>query len=390
MMRLTLVISSLQCGGAERVMTNMANYWAAKQWKITLLTFDDGAIPPFYRLDSRIRHISLNIAGDSASVASAVRNVVNRVCALRRTIRKSRPDAVISFMDKTNVTTLLATRGLNLPVIISERVDPAMRPISKLWTRLCRITYPAADLTVVQSEAALNYFSARLRARTQVIPNPVQSPPAYRRPKSAAQSSLISVGRLEQQKGFDLLLKAFARVKDRHSGWTLTILGEGRKRGELESLINQLGIGDRALLPGRVDDVYEQLLQADLFVMPSRYEGFPNALCEAMSCGLPAISTDCPSGPRFIINDRVDGLLVPNEDVTALADAMDRLMGSETERNRLAARAPEIASRFGLEKVMEIWERALAQVIRHRRTDPIESHQLLASKSKHQVRVEHS
>jgi GalNAc-alpha-(1->4)-GalNAc-alpha-(1->3)-diNAcBac-PP-undecaprenol alpha-1,4-N-acetyl-D-galactosaminyltransferase len=377
-MQLTLVISSLQGGGAERVMTNMANHWAAKQWNITLLTFDDGAIPPFYKLDSRVRHIPLAVARQSENIQSALRNSVNRVWALRRAICDSRPDAVISFMDKTNVATLLATRGSNVPVIASERIDPGRQPIGKLWERLRRVTYTWADLIIVQSDAALKYFPASLQARAQVIPNPVLLPPRYRSSKAVNNSLLISVGRLDHQKGFDLLLRAFASVRERHNEWALTILGEGPKRRELESLKNELGLDECVFLPGRVEDVYQHLAQADLFVMPSRYEGFPNALCEAMSCGLPAISTDCPSGPRDIINDGINGILVANEDVTSLAEAMDRLMGSEVERNRLAERAFEVTSRFALEKIMELWEDALVLVKWQRQATPIASRRLLA------------
>jgi GalNAc-alpha-(1->4)-GalNAc-alpha-(1->3)-diNAcBac-PP-undecaprenol alpha-1,4-N-acetyl-D-galactosaminyltransferase len=378
-MQLTLVISSLQGGGAERVMTNMANYWAAKQLKVTLLTFDDGAIPPFYTLDSRVRHIPLAVARQSETKATALRNIVNRVWSLRRAIRDSQPDAVISFMDKTNVTTLLATRGSNVPVIVSERIDPRMQPLDKSWERLRRLMYAWANLIVVQSEPALKYFPDSLQARAQVIPNPVLPAPAYRDSKGV-NKSLISVGRLDHQKGFDLLLRAFASVRDRHGEWSLTILGEGPKRRELESLKNELGLNECVFLPGRVEDVYQRLAQADLFVMSSRYEGFPNALCEALSCGLPSISTDCPSGPREIINDGINGLLVANEDVAALAEAMDRLMESEVERNLLAKRAPEVTIRFGIEKVMEVWTDALVRVTWQRQPAPIASCQLLADK----------
>ena len=363
-----MVISSLQGGGAERVMTIMANYWAAAGWSITLLTLDDGAAPLSYALDSRVRHIPLAVAEHSGNTLTALRNGFRRLRALRRGLRQSRPDAILSFMDITNVTTILATRGMGVPVIVSERSDPACNFPGRTWSRLRQLVYPLADAVVVQSQGAMDYFSPKVQLRARIIPNPVLSA----QPSNATLSmqlprpALVAMGRLVQAKGFDLLLRAFAQLKDQRHDWTLVILGDGPLRAELESLRNQLGLEQRVLMPGRVSNPYDALKQSDLFVMSSRYEGFPNALCEAMSCGLAVICTDCPSGPREIIRDGIDGLLVANEDVTALAKAMDSLMGNETERVRLGERATEVTKRFALSEVMRLWEDALVAVCAER------------------------
>ena len=368
-MRLTLIISSISPGGAERALSTMANYWAEKRWKITLLTFDDGSIPSFYDLDPRINHISLGIAGVSTNMIAGLFNNLKRIYVLRHAISVSKPDAVISFMDKNNVITLLATRGQKVPVVVSERVDPALYSIGRFWEQLRLWTYPCADHVVVQSERALAYFPPKVQARSTVIPNPVEPIPEGKTSSGdlLVKPSIVGMGRFVRQKGFDLLIKAFARLKDRYSNWTLTILGDGDLRMQLESLRAELGLENRVHLPGIVKNPHKILKQADIFVFPSRYEGFPNALTEAMACGLPVISTDCPSGPREIIRDGVDGVLVPPEDVDALAVAMDRLMSDEAERNRLASRAMEVSERFGLEKVMGMWEEVLNRVIKERR-----------------------
>jgi GalNAc-alpha-(1->4)-GalNAc-alpha-(1->3)-diNAcBac-PP-undecaprenol alpha-1,4-N-acetyl-D-galactosaminyltransferase len=361
---LTLIIPSLGCGGAERVMTIMANYWARRRWEITLLTLCDRSTRPFYELDAGVRYEALGLMNDSGGILEAARNNIKRIYTLRRAVRRSNPDAVISFLDTTNVLTLLATRGLGIPVIVSERIDPASNAIGKAWKHLRNRAYPMADLLVVQSGAALDYFSQAVRSRARIIPNPVLPPrqDGVHCDLKANGPLVVAMGRLEEQKGFDLLLKAFAKLRDGHPKWRLMILGEGPLRHELEGLSRELGLAGRVDMPGRVKDPHRILKQADLFVLPSRFEGFPNALCEAMACGLPAISSDCPTGPRDIIRDKLDGLLVPNENVNALALAMDRLMGNEMIRKQYAFHAPQVINRFGLESVMQMWEEAVGEV----------------------------
>ena len=360
-MRLTLVIWSLSCGGAERVLSRMANHWAARGREVTLLTFD-GSEPPFFELHPAVRHRPLDLTMSRASV----RGLTKLLRILRRAIRESAPRAVISFMDHTNVLVLLATRGLGLPVIVMEQTSPAHRAIGRKWNVLRRWTYPWATRLVVLHRDVLQYFAAPVRRKGRVVPNPVAAPPAARAaPRGRRRPNTVAaMGRLGPEKGFDVLLRAFADVAPECPEWSLVIWGEGGLRGELERLRDELGLGGRAFLPGRTREPFGKMRQADLFVLSSRREGFPNVLCEAMACGLPVVSVDCPFGPGRIVRDGIDGLLVPPGDPRALADAMRRLMRDAPGRRRLAARAPEVVERFSLEKVMRAWDEVLREALR--------------------------
>ncbi len=364
-MRLTLVISSLRCGGAERVFSLLANYWAEHRQDVTLLTRASGEAP-FYRLHPAVIHRALGYAPEYRNALVGLFRNLRRIWVLRRAIRDSRSDVVISFVDQTNVLTLIATRGLGIPVIVSERVNPAFYDIGTVWNRLRRLAYPLTDALVCQTPAVRSQFRW-IRGKVEVIPNPAVLPATIKKddgsvPSGGDKRLIVAMGRLGKQKGFDLLLRAYQAVSSHHPDWSLTILGEGPLRRELEEQIERLGLAGRVELLGRVSDPFAVLRKASLFVLSSRFEGFPNSLLEAMACGLPVVSFDCPSGPREIIRDEVDGVLVPREDVNALAAALDRLMANPAERERLAKRAPEVLERFGMEEIMGMWNKLIAQV----------------------------
>ena len=332
---------------------------------MTILTADDGRRPSLYPLHPAVCWVPLGLQGASGNLLQALWRNFGRLAQLRRAIRSLHPDLVVSFLDTLNVKCLLATRGLGIPTLVSERTDPHGRSIGPAWTALRRLTYPWSHGLVVQSRHALGYFPPRLRAKGMVIPNPVLAAPAGGRAGSRdGRFRVVTLGSLRRVKGHDLLIAAFARIAAEFPLWDLVIYGEGPDRAELAAQIRVLGLEGRAQLPGSTAQAGERLLEADLFVLPSRTEGFPNALAEAMACGLPVVSFDCASGPSELIRPGVDGVLVPPLDVPGLARAMADLMAAPAERARLASRAPEVAERFSLERVLALWEEALRRASR--------------------------
>jgi len=368
MKRITLVIPSLACGGAERNLSMMANYFATHGSNVTLITLA-AAETDFFQLHPQIERVALNLLRVSTGVWDALKSNWQRLRRLRQAIKNSQPETVISLMDRTNTLTLLATIGLTIPVIVMEQTDPRQRDIGWLWHRLRRWLYPRASAIVVLTEELrewANQFVSR-EEKIHVIPNPVaisEQTTEAALSRVANKCVLAGMGRLVPSKGFNLLLRAFAQCANQHPEWTLTIFGEGEERRHLEMLAADLKISSCVNLPGLTPNPMRSLSGADLFVMTSQYEGFPLSLLEAMACGVPVISFDCPTGPRQIIREGVDGLLIPLGDIDTLAAAMHRLMSDQSARERMGQRAKEVIDRFGLEQVMRLWEKTLARVKR--------------------------
>jgi len=198
-----------------------------------------------------------------------------------------------------------------------------------------------------------------IKIKGRVIPDLIAAPEPenqVRHKQETDKRVIVGMGRLVPQKGFDLLLDAFARIFQRHPQWSVEIIGGGPLKQELEKRAEDLKISGKVHFAGEISNPFPALSQADLFVFSSRFEGFGLALCEAMACGLPVVSFDCASGPGDIVRHGVDGILVPPQDVEALATAMDRLMSDVAERERLASRAPEVLVRFSRDRILTLWQ----------------------------------
>jgi GalNAc-alpha-(1->4)-GalNAc-alpha-(1->3)-diNAcBac-PP-undecaprenol alpha-1,4-N-acetyl-D-galactosaminyltransferase len=359
--RLTLVVPSLELGGAEHVVAQMANHWAALGDQVTVITLSSAA-GDTYSLRTEVTRIALNAMHESRGAIEAVSHNLARIRLLRAAIARSAPETVISFTNRMNVLTVLACRPLGVDIVISERIDPSRYAIGRAWSWLRRRVYPSARALVVQTDRVRLQMLGIMRGRPiYVIPNAVftaATTSSVTRDSDGARW-IVGVGRLTSQKGFDLLIEAFSQIAERHPDWSLKILGQGPARETLEQLIAAKKLVGRVILAGWKKDPAADLRQGELFVLSSRFEGFPNALLEAMACGLAAISFDCESGPAEIIRDGVDGLLIPSEDTVALAAAMERLITDEPLRRRLGSEALRVGERFGVEQYFQRWEAVL-------------------------------
>lgn len=368
-MKLLIYLHSLESGGAERVAANLANHWAAKGWEVTIATVETTA-RDFYQLHPGVRRIGFGLGGESRGLLQALTRNAARIRHLRQALRELRPDAALAMMTNANVILALACRGLpQFCAVGSEHIYPAQVSLGPIWDWLRRTHYrglhAVAALTPECAEWIMRHTSAR---QAPVIPNaagwplavqePVLDPASLCRPQ---RRILLGVGRLADQKNFPLLIDVFARLAPRHPDWDLVILGAGPQHEALQAQANAHGLAGRAFLPGVVGNLGQWYACADMYVMSSRFEGFPNTLAEALAHGLPAVSFDCDTGPRDIIRHGVDGLLVPVDNRDALEQALERLMVDDALRAQMAQRAVEARDRFSMERVAGMWESLFAQ-----------------------------
>jgi glycosyltransferase involved in cell wall biosynthesis len=360
--RVAFAFSSLRGGGIQRVMLTLAAGFLARGFKVDLLIVD-----PRGELESAV-------PSDARIVDLRARRSLHALPALARYLRRERPAAALASQTPLNLLTLLARRLAGVPtrLVLSEHIDlDAVLQHAATWKeRLfpvgARWFYPKADALVVVSRGAAARFAQATGlspSLATVIYNPVVTPALFEQAAvpldhpwlaGGGPPVIVSAGRLTRQKDHDTLLRAFALVRQRRRA-RLLLLGEGEERANLEALGDQLGIRSDVQLPGFVANPFAYMARARLFVLSSRWEGFGNVLVEAMACGVPVVSTDCPSGPAEILQDGVFGRLAAVGDSRSLADAMLQTL----QEPSAPARARQRALEFSVERAVEHYLRVM-------------------------------
>jgi glycosyltransferase involved in cell wall biosynthesis len=370
-MKILIFIHSLLGGGAERVTTNLANQWAAHGDDVTIVTVSS-VDTDFYKVSSAVKRIGLNLditTTPENKLRSGGRKLA-RIFALRKLLKSQRPDIALSMMVEANLTLALAGWGLRSTTKIgSERIHPPASPLGKFREFLRNQLYAHLDAIVALTEESAQWLRQRTRARkVVVIPNEAVWPLPEQNPIIAPQIQtasrhLLAVGRLYPQKGFDILITAFERLAAKFPDWQLIIVGEGPERYTLEKQVVASGLEGRVSMPGQVGNLADWYAACDLFVMSSRYEGFPNALIEAMSHGLPAVSFDCSTGPRDIIENGINGLLIEPGNPTKLQTGLESLMQDDSQRALFSSRSITVREHFGARRITKLWRSLFKQTL---------------------------
>lgn len=358
----TFVLPAVGAGGSEHVVSMLCNHFARKGSAVRLACFDPPGTVPFYPLDPRISLICLDVPSRLRGRISGWVAMLKRYGLLKAELCVARPDIIIAFLTRTNVLAALAGHVLGIPVLVSERNNPQRQSPGAGWNWLRQRAYRHADALVTMTHGAARYFRPSPTRIDRVIPNHAAPPPRQVIP-NVAGTRLVAVGRLVEQKGFDLLLQAFARVAADFPEWRLTIWGEGPERNRLEALRHELRLDDRVDMPGITEKPGDWIAHADLFVLSSRFEGWGLVVGEAMAAGIPVVSFACPWGPDEMIDNGRSGLLAPDQDVDALAAALAQAMADPALRARLGQAGREAMERHAPDRILAQWDALIGTLL---------------------------
>lgn len=350
--RIAFVISSLSPGGAERVVSNLANKLINDYHVTIIVLYND---KPFYTLDRRIEIISCQEKYNfNNSKSKSILFHFKFIKKIFSFIKQDKIDLCISFMTTTNIYATIASRLAKVPIIISERTNPHYG-LNKPWQILRKRIYPLSNLLLVQTENVKAYYLSFMNSeKVKVIKNPL-SPNLIKNRKqdNNKENIVLSVGRLSPEKNHDLLIKAFSKINP--EDWKLILVGDGVCRPDYHKLITNLKMNNSIKIIGNIKDVDTYYNKAKIFVFTSRFEGFPNALIEAMAFGLPCISTDCQSGPSELLTHGENGFLIPVEDEQALQVHLKKLIADEKLRNLFGMQALKTAKEYEIDPISNKW-----------------------------------
>ena len=349
-MKIVFLVSHLLSGGAERTVAYLSKEFAERGAQTTVLSISDKV---FYETGEGVTLKTLGVKDVYKTVFGKIANIIKRFCRVKSFLKEQKPDVVFCMLPETARYVLHLKKRLAFKLITSERNYPFGK--SKKSYALKEKIFAASDGVIFQTERAKECYQESIAKKGVVIQNAVGNPDCYKiKAEPLKEKKFSAVGRLNAQKDYPTLIKAFAEFGKTYPDYTLEIFGGGKPE-ELISLCETLGVISRVRFCGVEKAVLEKISDSTAFILSSAFEGMPNALMEAMAIGLPCISSDCPFGPRELINDGVNGILFPVGDHIALASAMTRVAEDKDFALGLGEKAKQILQANDIKNVSEIF-----------------------------------
>ena len=366
---ITIVVSAMNLGGAQRVVSILCDHWSNNSYEVNLVSTFTGTKENHYRVNSNVKLIYLD--KNRFLSKSKFLNLIWKFIQLRAIFKKHKPDYIISFLTRINIASALAAFGLKRKLIISERTWTPFATLNKKYFWLYRILFKSVNNVIVQTDQSKDWLSSYFPSLSaNVIPNPTIYPLPIQKEKSIKPKSVVNMkkkiilasGRMHVYKQFDLLIKAFSDLSKIYLDWDLVILGSGDEREELQKLVLKLEIESRVHMPGSVGNISDWYERADIFALSSVVEGFPNVLLEAMTYGLPCISFDCDTGPREMIQNNINGILIqPDKKEQGLFIGLKRLIENPELRVSISNQEIKIRDQYSKNNIMQKWDNILEQ-----------------------------
>lgn len=377
-MKICFFITTLTKGGAERVVANLANYLSNNNEieKVDILNMYN--TEKEYKINSKIDIYTLDkkyidhkkLANNHKQPLKFLFHIIKVIKYrklkhnLKKFLGKAEYDAIICFLPEPSFMMLSLKKYAKCPIIISDRNDPNLEYRGVRNNYLMKKLYPRAKGFVFQTEDAKNYFKDIIKCKSTIIANPVNEKFVAKSFETNREKNIVNVGRLEEQKNQKLLIQAFSNMNKKFSDYKLIIFGDGSLKKQLEEYIEYLNLTDRVILAGQVDNLEEKICKASLFVLSSFYEGMPNALIEAMCLGVPSISTDCPcGGPRMLIQNGRNGILVENNNSEELTKAMEKILSDKEELFSIGKNAMKLSEKLNSDVINSKWIKFIKNVI---------------------------
>lgn len=360
-MKIMFVIDAMNKGGAERVISNLSNYFI-KNNEVAIVTID--GMYSKYALNENIKRYCITDFNTKNNLTYKITKLKKRIKNLVKYKKEFNPDIVISFLPRSCFYTLFSNFFFKTKTIVSERNDPRISFKKIKYRIMMKLLYPTANGFVFQTSGAKEYFSKKIQSKSAIIPNPLNIDFLNKVYKGHREKTIVNVGRLVKQKNQKLLIDAFYIVSKKYPDYKLIIYGEGALREELENLIKEYKLSDKVFLPGNVEDIKGKLEKAGMFVLSSLYEGMPNSLMEALALGVPSISTDCPAGgSKFLINNGVNGLLIENDNKNDLVEAIEKIIEDKDFCKKISKESSKIREKLHPKIINKMWEDYIFKVI---------------------------